>query len=123
MFVRKRVVKAKGRNYEYFSIVETVRVDGKPRQHTVYDMGKRASLAECVRDAEQKLAYWQAEDQAKHDMFAAKIGIQPEPDRVAKQRARWQQEIAMLMDLAAKVVGEKIAGDVANCVDVATNRE
>jgi hypothetical protein len=120
MFVRSRTVKAGGRVYRYHSVVETIRVNGKPRQRTVYDMGKHRTLNDCIRDAERKLAYWHGEDQARHDMFAAKIGMRSEPDRVERQRAKWQAEIDLLSELAAKVGGQS---DVANCPDVAASRE
>src|SRR5450759_3497841 len=103
MFIRQRHVKARGKTYVYYSIVETTREDGKPRQRTVYDMGRRATIAECIRDARGRLEYWLGQDQQKMDMLAAMVGMRTDPDHVAKARARCQAEIDLLADLAAKV--------------------
>ncbi|MFL6303026.1 MAG: hypothetical protein ACJ72H_05745 [Candidatus Sulfotelmatobacter sp.] len=53
MFIRKRKVKG----HEYFALVESVRVEGKPRQRLIYNMGKRKTLEECIRAETKRLEY------------------------------------------------------------------
>jgi hypothetical protein len=105
MFVRERHVKGRnGKAYTYRSIVETFRgEDCKPRQRTVYDMGTRHTIDECIEDAQKWLDHWLKEDQAQHNMYAAMVGIQLDPNHVAKARARWQEEIDLLTRIAARV--------------------
>jgi len=56
MFIRKRYVKGpNGARYTYYSIVETYRIDGKPRQKTLYNMGKRATIARAIAHERKRL--------------------------------------------------------------------
>jgi hypothetical protein len=88
MFIRKRCVNTKGKSYEYHSIVETRRENGKPRQKLLYNMGRRATIAECIEEEQKRLDFWRR----NYD-----------PDQVVCPCARTQARIDWLKDAANKM--------------------
>src|ERR1019366_9956922 len=84
MFVRRRYVKGRdGKRYEYFSVVEAFRKDGKPRQRTLYNMGTRSSIAQCIQDAESRLAYWREREPATENGFLSGPSVSEWPVAMA----------------------------------------
>jgi hypothetical protein len=104
VFVRKRQVKSNGKVYEYYGLAETRRENGKVKQALLYNMKKHLTIEACIDDARRRLAYWEEQDQARLTAYAAMAGMRLDPDHVAKQRARMQEEINFLNDAAARVV-------------------
>lgn len=105
MFIRSRQVKGRsGQTYVYHSIVQTYRAeDKKPRQKTLFDMGKHRTIDECIARAQKQLDYWLAQDQRQLETWAGALGMEVVPDLVITERARWQREIDWLRDAATKV--------------------
>lgn len=99
MFIRKRQVKSNDTVYTYYGVVEAFRDEGgKPRQRLLYNMSTRSSIAQCIQDAESRLAYWREREPAM--LNAATAG-----DVVAMERARLRREIDWLKDAAARMGG------------------
>jgi hypothetical protein len=108
MFMRKRnVIGPNGYQYTYYGIVESVLVDGKPRQKMLYNMGTRKTIAECIDREQERLDYWQKQDQSTLSAMGAIGGFRLPPMHVAEMRARYQKQIEFLKDAATKLRSAK----------------
>jgi hypothetical protein len=109
MFIRKRQVKSNDTVYTYYGVVEAFRDEGgKPRQRLLYNMGTRSSIAQCIQDAESRLAYWREREPATENGFLSGPSVSEWPvamagDVVAAECARLRREIAFLNDAAARM--------------------
>jgi hypothetical protein len=93
MFIRERHVKGpNGTRYTYYGIVETVRVDGKPRQKLLYNMGKRRTITECIAREALSVELWEV-------AFKRSSGGEDQRREIEWHRAK----IEFLKDAAAKL--------------------
>jgi len=102
-----RLTGKNGKRYTYHAVVEAVRIDGKPRQRLIYDMGKRATIAECIKAERKRLAsiatlagYAEADEKAgrKAQFFSSAD--------VAVMRAHHEQQIEFLEDVEKRIHGK-----------------
>ena len=111
MFIRVRHLKGRRQRYTYYAIVESRRVNCEPRQVMLYDMKKRTTIAECIRDEQESLDRWLKEDQAALEEYALTVRMRVDNDLVAKERARYQANIDFLNNALDKVTKrEKLPG-------------
>jgi hypothetical protein len=104
MFIRKRQVTGpNGQRYTYYAIVETVRIDGKPRQKLLYNMGKRKTIAECIELERKKLGWHQPKAYVKTAATLAGVGFRMPRMPREEMCAKYQKQIDFLEDLAAKL--------------------
>jgi hypothetical protein len=102
MFIRKRKVKG----HEYFALVESVRVEGKPRQRLIYNMGKRKTLEECIRAETKRLEYRIGlldKTRPSPVYFRSRRGTAFRPEAEAEITAEYRERIEFLKDAAAKL--------------------
>jgi hypothetical protein len=107
MFIRSRnVIGPNGKKYTYYAVVESVRIDGKPRQQMIYNMGKRETIAACIAVEQAKInRYPTDEKQIARALLVMGVDIgryaRNDPERVAEL----QKRIERLKDIAAKLNG------------------
>ena len=87
MFIRQRhVTGPNGQRYTYYSIVETTRESGKPRQKMLYNMGTHSTIEQCIAKEQELLGWlWQP------------------PEHYVAERAHRQAKIDFLNDALSKV--------------------
>ena len=116
MFIRKRHVKKNGVTYTYYGIVETVRTTGKPRQKMLYNMGTRATIAECIAKEQRYMNMMPLEDLAKRNVARAMLEMPKETEAECLERlARYQKKIDWLKDVASKIESDKSVKQFGIC--------
>src|SRR4051812_17381828 len=105
MFIRKRHVKSpNGTVYCYYGIVQTYRVDGRPRQKLLYNMGTRATIAECIQKEQKNMDWYRLKDLDRSNQTRALMGLPRQTAKgLAARRARYQAKIDWLKDVASKL--------------------